>query len=30
MTVLGTLLVCHPAALWVVSLPDRWKTFCIS
>ncbi len=29
MTVLGTLLVCYPAALWVVSLPERWKTFCI-
>ena len=26
-TVLASLLLCYPAALWVSSLPDRWKSF---
>ncbi len=28
-TVIGCLLVCYPAALWVSRLPDRWKTLCL-
>jgi len=26
-TVVITLLICYPAALWVSSLPDKWKSF---
>ncbi len=28
-TVIGTLLICYPAALWVSRLPERWKTLCL-
>ena len=28
-TVLGSLVICYPAALWVSRLPERWKSFCI-
>ncbi|MCA8966586.1 MAG: ABC transporter permease [Planctomycetes bacterium] len=28
-TVLASLLICYPAALWVSRLPDRWKSFCL-
>ena len=28
-TVVVSLLVCYPAALWVSRLPDRWKSFCL-
>ena len=28
-TVIGSLLVCYPAALWVSRMPDRWKTFAL-
>jgi len=28
-TVIASLLICYPAALWVSRLPDRWKSFCL-
>ncbi len=28
-TVIGSLLVCYPAALWVSRMSDRWKTFAL-
>ena len=28
-TVLVSLVLCYPAALWVSRLPDRWKSFCL-